>query len=131
MIKLSLNELKQIAESRGVNDSENISEKDLTKVLTEPRPKINFTKKKKEIKKDFSKLRHKFPKSEWNKFRKSFYVIKNIRNLAEPEIREAEESLIELEESLHDFKKQHNYDDNEYKGRRCVKSLFNQFDKYY
>ena len=51
MIKLSLNELKQIAESRGVNDYENISEKDLTKVLTEPRLKKALLKRKKKSKK--------------------------------------------------------------------------------
>ena len=87
--------MKQIAESGGVNDYENKTEKDLIKILSEPRPKISLSKKKiKEIKKAFSKLRHKFPKSELNKFRKSFYDIKNMINISESEIRVTEENLI-------------------------------------
>ena len=46
-------------------------------MLSEPKPKISIYKKKlKEIKKDFSELRHKFSKSEINKFIKSLYDIK-------------------------------------------------------
>ena len=72
-------------------------------------------------------LRHKFPKSELNKFRKSFYDIKNIKNLYEWEIGEAEESLIEFEKSLHNFKEHHDYDDDKY--GRSIRSLFTQLDK--
>ena len=58
MINLSLNELKLIAKSRNVKDHKNQSENDLIKILKEPKPNINHSKKKiKEIKKDFSKLR--------------------------------------------------------------------------
>ena len=74
-------------------------------------------------------LRQKFPKSELNKFRKSFYDIKNIRNLSESEIGEAEKSLIEFEKNLHNFKEHHDYDDDEY--GRDIRKLFNQFDKDY
>ena len=77
----------------------------MIKILSEPKPKISITKKKlKEIEKGFSKLRHKFSKEEKDKFRKSFYNIKNHKNLYTSEIREAEKSLVELEESLQ-FKK--------------------------
>ena len=72
-----------------------------------------------------------FSKSKIQKFRKSLYGIKNHRNLSAPEIRETEKSLTELEKSLHDFKKYHNYDDNEYKNIRSVRRLINQFDKDY
>ena len=57
MINLSLNELKLIAESRNIIDYKNKSEIDLVKILSEPKPKINLSKKKiKEVKKDFSEL---------------------------------------------------------------------------
>ena len=132
MINLSLNELKLIAENRSVEGYENNSKENLIKILSEPRPIINLSKKKiKEIEKDFRELRHKFSKSESSKFRKGFYDIKIQRNLSTPEIKEIEKNLIELEKSLYDFKKQHNYHDNEYKGIRGIKRLLNQFDKYY
>ena len=57
MINLSLNELKLIAKSRNIKDYKNKSENDLIKILSEPKPKINLSKKKvKEIKRYFSKL---------------------------------------------------------------------------
>ena len=46
-------------------------------------------------------------------------------------MRETEKSLIKFEKSLHDFKKHHNYDDNEYGKIRGIRSLFNQLDKDY
>ena len=91
MINLSLDELKLIAQNRSIKGYENKSEEDLIKILSEPKPKISITKKKlKEIKKFFSKLRHKFPKDEIDKFRKMFYNIKNHKNLYTSEIKEAE-----------------------------------------
>ena len=51
MINLSLNELKLIAKTRNIKDYKNKSENDLIKILSEPKPKINLSKKKvKEIK---------------------------------------------------------------------------------
>ena len=95
MINLSLNELKLIAKNRNIQLYENKSEEDLIKILREAKPKISITKKKlKEIEKDFSKLRHKFSKEEIDKFRKSFYNIKNHKNLYASEIREAEKILL-------------------------------------
>ena len=46
MINLSLNELKLIEKSRSVEDYKNKSEEDLIKILSEPKPKINLSKKK-------------------------------------------------------------------------------------
>ena len=101
IINLSLNELKLIAKNRNIQGYEDKSEKDLIKILSEPKPKISITKKKlKEIEKDFSKLRHKFSKKEIDKFRKSFYNLKYHENLYASEIREVEKNLIKLEESL-------------------------------
>ena len=59
IINLSLDELKLIAKSRSVKDYENKSKQDLIKILSELKLNISLYKKKlKEIKKDFSKLRH-------------------------------------------------------------------------
>ena len=64
MLKLTLNELKLVAKSRGIKDYENKSEDDLTKILSEPKTKTSLSIKKiKDIKKDFNKSRYKFSKS--------------------------------------------------------------------
>ena len=77
MINLSLDELKLVAKNRNIRDYENKSEKDLIKVLREPKPKIKINKKKlEEIRKDISELRHKFSKKDIDKYRKCFYDIK-------------------------------------------------------
>ena len=94
MINLSLDELKLVAESRNIRDYENKSEKDLIKALSEPKPKIRINKKKlEEIRKDFNELRHKFSKKEIDKYRKTFYDIKNYKHLSESEIEELEKIL--------------------------------------
>ena len=115
MINLLLDELKLVAKIRKIRDYKSKSKENLIKILSEPKPKISLLKKKiKKIKTDFSELRHKFSKSEINKFRKSLYDIKNHRNLSAAEIRETEKNLIELEYSLQ-FKKFDNDDyDDEY-----------------
>ena len=78
MINLSLNELNLIAKSRNIKDYRDKSENDLTKILSELKPKINLSEKKiKQIKKDFSKLRYGFSKSKISEFRRSLYNIKN------------------------------------------------------
>ena len=90
MINLSLDELKLVAKNRNIKDYENKSEKDLIKLLSKPKPKIIITKKKlEEIKKDFSKLRHRFSKKEIDKYRKSFYDIKNHIYLSAAELNAA------------------------------------------
>ena len=105
MINLSLDELKLVAKNRNIRDYENKSEEDLIKILSEPKPRTSVTKKKlKEIKKDFSEVRHMFSREEIDKFRKSFYNIKYHKNLYTPEIREAGKNLAELEESLQPIK---------------------------
>ena len=80
MINLSVNELKLIAESRSVKDYESKPEADLIKILSEPKPKINISKKKiKETKKDFSESRYGFSVSKINRFRRIFYNIKSLK----------------------------------------------------
>ena len=46
MLKLTLNELKLIAKSRGIKDYESKSEDDLIKILSEPKTKTTFLKRK-------------------------------------------------------------------------------------
>ena len=120
MINLSLDELKLVAKNRNIRDYESKSEKDLIKVLSEPKPDIRINKKNlEEIRKYFNELRHKFSKKEIDKYRKSFYDIKNYRYLSGSEIEVARKNLNELKKSLR-FKKFHSnvdsvhYDDLDY-----------------
>ena len=72
MTNLSLNELKLIAKSSSIKEYPKISEEDLIKILSEPKTKINLSKKKiKETTKDFNKLKYRFSKSKINEFRRS------------------------------------------------------------
>ena len=64
----------------------------------------------KEIKREFSELRHIFSKSNINEFRRSLYNIKNKKNLSTPEIKQTEKNLLELEKSLYNLKKYDDYD---------------------
>ena len=125
MINLSLDKLKLIAQNRSIQGYENKSEDDLMKILSEPKPKASITKKKlKEMEKDFSELRHKFSKKEIDKFRKSFYNIKNHKNLYASETKEAEKNLVELEESLQLIK----FFDDDYNDDKKLNSIKKLFD---
>ena len=113
MINLSSDELKLVAQSRNISNYENKSQKDLVKALRKPKPKpkpkikIRINKKKlEEIKNDFNELRHKFSKKEIDKYRKTFYDIKNYKHLSESKIEEVRENLNELNKILR-FKKFH------------------------
>ena len=126
MINSSLNERKVIAKSRNIKDYKDKSENDLIKILSEPKPKINLSKKKiKKIKKVFSELRYRFSKSKINEFRRSLYNIKNQKNLSAPEIKETEKNLLELEKSLSSLEKYFDYEDTEYRGIRDIENSFN------
>ena len=125
MINLLPDELKLEAKNRGIKGCENKSENDLIKILSKLKPKIGVSKKKlKEIKKGFSELRHKFSQKEIDKFRKSFYNIKNYRNLSTVEIREAEKNLISSEESLWSKKFKGDDHNNEYQKIKSINKLF-------
>ena len=58
--------------------------------------------------------------------RRNLYEIGNKKNLSKSKIKETEQNLIELEESLFKLNKYYDYDDIEYKGIRDVENLFNQ-----
>ena len=150
MINLSLDELKLVAKIRNIRDQENKSKKDLIKVLSEPKPKINIDKKKlEEIRKYFYELRHMFSKKEIDSYRKSFYDIKSYRYLLASEIKKAGKNLTKLEKSLK-FKMFHgdvdsvdyddidNYDDTydadddrEYRKIGSIRRLLEEFDRDY
>ena len=125
MIILSLDELRVIAKKRGIKDYENKSEDDLIKILSEPKTKINFSKKRiEDIRKDFNKSRYIFSGSKIKQIRKNLHDIENSRYLSRSKIKEIEQNLIKLEKKL--SKKYHDYDDNKYKGIRDVENLFDQ-----
>ena len=132
MINLSLNELKLIAKSRSIKDYEIKPEGNLIKILSEPKPKINLSKKKiKEIKKDFSELRYGFSKSKINEFRRSHY---NITSLSAAEIKDTEKKSSWIRKSLFKLKKYYDYYNTEYQGVRDIgnlvnRNLFDEIDK--
>ena len=109
MIFLSLKNLKAIAKSRDIKDYENKSAKDLLKLFNDSNIKIGISKKKlKEIEKNFKELRHNFSKKEIDKFRKSFYSIKNHGNIYTSKIKEVEKNLSELEKKIQSIKSSNN-----------------------
>ena len=78
-LKLSLNELRLIAEHRNISDYENKSAKDLIKALRGPKLKLGIKKNKlKEIKEDFYNLRHKFSKKNQISIENFFMILKII-----------------------------------------------------
>ena len=122
MTNLSLKELKPIGKSRSIET--------IKKILSEPKPKTNLSKKKiKEIKKDFNKLKYRFSKSKINEFRRGLYNIKKQKNLSALEIKKTEKNLLELEKSLYNLKKHYDYDDTEYQGIRDIGNLFDEVDE--
>ena len=97
----------------------------MIKILSEPKPKISITKNKlKEIEKDFRELRHKFSKKEIDKFRKSFYDIKNYRYLYVSEIKKSgkESCWIREKPSAYKF-----FDNDENKNIAGIRKLFDLF----
>ena len=111
MIFLSLKDLKAIANSRDIKDYENKSYKDLLTLLNDTN--ISISKKKlEEIEKNFKERRYNFSKKEIHKSKKSFYNTKNHGDIYTPKIKEAEENLSELEESIMSIKSSNiNYND--------------------
>ena len=102
------------------------SETDLLNLLNDTNIKISISKQKlKEIEKDFRELRHNFSKEEIGQFRKCFYNIKNHGGIYIPKIKEAEENLSELGESILSIKSSNVDYNNENKSD--TKRLFDFF----
>ena len=123
---LSLNELKLVAEARGIKGYESMSEDELLNILNPLKEtKISFFKAKvEEISKKFNESRHKFSKLKIKEIRKNLYEIEIEKNSSVSKIKEIEKNLTELEENLSKTNKYCDYDDAEYRGIRDVKDLF-------
>ena len=108
MLNLSLNELKLVAKSRGLKGNKSIKER-LLSALSESQlvdSENNFDDERlKKIGKDFNELRDRFSKPQIKEIRRNFYDIKNPKNLSTEKIKEIEENLCKLEESLSKLKK--------------------------
>ena len=158
MINLSFDELRLIAERRNISGYENKSKEDLIKALSEPQiPKPEIPKPKPQIEirvnqrksKDFDELRHNFSKNEIDRYRKTFYNVKNHKNLSISEIKKASKSLTKLKKILR-FKKfrgnidsvhyedldnyGYNYDFadyDEYRKIGSIRTLFKELDSDY
>ena len=90
MLNPSFNELKLIAKNRGIKGYKNNYKDELTKVSTEPEPKIIIEK----IRKEFNELRDRFSKSKMKEIRRNCYEIENKNNLSTPEIKEIEKIIL-------------------------------------
>ena len=101
MLNLSLNELKLIAKSRGINDYKSMSKKRLlsapNKSETVNESEKNFDDARiKKIRKDFNELRGRFFKPKVKEIRRNLYEIENKKNLPKSNIKEIEKNLLEL-----------------------------------
>ena len=129
---LSSEELKAIAEIRGIKGYKSMSKNELLSALTPSKqakkgkkPKTSFSKAKiKKIRKEFNESRYKFSKLKTKEIRKELYEIENEKNPSESKIKEIERNLTGLEENLSKTKKYYDYDDAEYRGIRNVRDLF-------
>ena len=77
------------------------------------------------IKEDFNKSRDRCLNPKIKEIGRILYEIENKKNLSKSKIKEIEQNLIQLEESLFKLNKYYDYNDIEYKGIRDVADLFN------
>ena len=87
MVRLSLHELKLVAKSKGIKDYKNKSEDELIKLLSKPKPKINFSKQRIENRRKFNELRCRFSKSKIKQIRRNLHEKEN-ENLFTPKIKD-------------------------------------------
>ena len=144
---LGLEDLKAIAQVRGIKDYESMSRDELLSTIF-PSKKQKKQKKQKKVKKnknkffsktrieevreEFNESRYKFSKLKIKEIRENLYNIEKGKNLSESKIKEIEKNLTELEENLLKSKKYYEYDDSEYRGIRNVRDLFDlSIDKDY
>ena len=127
---VSLNELKLVANVRGIKNYESMPEDELLSVLNplkqtkkgkklkkDKKPKTSsFKAKIEQIRKEFNDSRHKFSKLKIKEIRINLYEIENEKNLSKSIIKEIERNLTELEENLLKTNKYYDYDDIEYRG---------------
>ena len=129
MRNLSLNELKQITEMRRIKERKNLSKEILLSALDESESSGSVSSfdnaRIKKIREDFNKLRDRFLEPKIKQIRRNLYETENKKNLSNSKIKEIEQNLIELEESLFKLNKNYDYIDIEYKGIRDEENLFN------
>ena len=128
MLNLSLNELKLVANSRGIKGYKSMSEERSLSALSKLVESKNsfYDGRLRNIRKDLNELRDRFSKPRIKEIRKNPYDIENLKNVLTQKIKEIEENLFELEKSLSNFKKYDPQDDFEHKNLRDVGSLFNE-----
>ena len=85
----------------------------------------------KNIREDLNKLKRKFLRSKINKIRRDLYEIENEENLSRSKIKEIEQNLTELEKSIYNANKYHDYDDIEYYRIRDIENLFGEINEVY
>ena len=126
------------SKNRSIKGYKNISKEKLLSALNESEPNFikdsenNFNNvRMKEVKEDLNKLRNINLKPKMKETRRNLYKIKKKKCLSKWKIKEIEQNLIELEESLYKFKKYHDYDDIEYYGIRGIGNLFGKVDEEY
>ena len=74
-----------------MKDYKNKSKDEIIKILSKPKPKINFPEVKiEEIRERINELRYRFSKLKIKEIRKSLYEIENEKNLFTPKIKEIE-----------------------------------------
>ena len=139
MLNPSLNELKLVAESRGVKGYKSMSKEKTLSGLSKSGSvesanslsKNSFDDKRlKKIREDFNELRERFLKPQIREIRKILYYIKNPKNHSTElhstqKIKEIKESLFTLEERLSNFKKYCFQDDFKYRNIGDIRNLFN------
>ena len=132
MLNLSLNELKQIAKMRHINEYKSMSKEKLLSALESADSRNNFNNARiKKIREDFNKLRDRFLKSKIKEIRRNLYEIENKKNLSKSKIKEIEQNLIELQKNLLKLNKYHDHDDIEYKGIRDIENFVGEFNEDY
>ena len=109
---------KLLVKERGIKSYESMSEDKLISALKASESENETIIEK--IREGLKKLQHKFYKSELKKIKKSLYEIENEKILSAPQ--GIKENLLELEEKLSRLKNY--YDEDEYKGIRSVRNLF-------
>ena len=123
MINLSLNKLKQITKMRGIKGYKSMSKEKLLSALKSAGSKNNFNNARiKKIREDFNKLRDKFLQPKIKEIRRNLNEIENKKNLSKSKIKETEQNLVELEESIFNLNMYHDYDDDKYHGVRDIKN---------
>ena len=135
---LTLEDLKEIVEARGIKNYESMSKDELLSAInlskkakkakkqkTVKKQKTSFSKARiEDVREEFNESRYKFSRLKIKEIRENLYKIEKEKNLSESKIKEIEKNLTELEENLSKTKMYYDYDDSEYRGIRNVRDLF-------